>query len=162
MYRYYKEENVIKEVASVGMPDVAYESLSLFGQLYNYYFVKWQDYNKHIASLKSFDCHESCKELWEDGKEVSEGVDFEIKNIVDIMGVSDWLLDGFPAHKMIAYPLIKPETKDELWEGVFKIYTEVYFNEPFNSIEKLYEELKKHYSIKRITANELPKDRKHQ
>lgn len=141
MYRYYKEENVIKEVASMEQP--APPDLPLSSNEGLRFYVALEDYEQHIKSLKSFPCHESCVELWNDGKEVSEGVDFEIKNYRT--AVDEYL--------QIAYPLTKPETEDEdedeLWLEAEKRLWEDTSLDTWDANEAT-EELKKHYSIKRI------------
>lgn len=130
MYRYYKEENVIKEVASMEEPSgiLNYRSDEEFN---NHKF----SYKKHIASLKSFPCHESCKELWNDEKEVSEGDDF--------------IFQHKPNGDVKVLPIPETEDEDGLWEEVNRnifVNTDI----TIEAIYKITDELKKHYSVKRI------------
>lgn len=126
----------------------------------SYNYLK-KEYEAHIASLKEYPCHSSCREVWEDGKEVVEGKDYELQwwcnNHDTLNGVDTFIYPykGNEQHKgcnscrVIAYPLQQEESEDEhIYHTVTRIVLNNYNDENISYDEGI-EKLKKSFTIKR-------------
>ncbi len=113
---YHASENVIREKTTRTEPYKSYFNTRKSGVDMNSYSDALDNYNQHIASLKSYPCHISCKEVWKDGEDVTGKYGLKEENA----GVTD---DGqnYITH-LTAYPLTtQSESEDELWDEALEI-----------------------------------------
>jgi hypothetical protein len=72
------------------------------------------EYNTHIASLRTIPCSEECKSVFKDKEIYEEGKDYMVTNYP-----IPAILPADP--KYIAVPLSQPVQEDELWEEVYSL-----------------------------------------
>lgn len=127
---YDKKTNTIREKATMEAPE--------FKGDYFLHYGPQKQYEQHISSLKSYPCHHSCKELWEDGEDYKEGEDYELHDIPFDYCEQDGTKFG-EGVTTYAVP-IQEESEDEL-----KLWMEAYaMLDHFGE-----EETMKHFTIKR-------------
>lgn len=82
--RYDKKLNQLIELPSMEKPvtgDDKYKMLDgTYGTFAHHQFLLDENkYNAHLSSLRSLPCSDTCKDLWLDGQEVVEGVEYELR-----------------------------------------------------------------------------------
>lgn len=150
MYRYNKAENKIVEVASIGQPASMYFDNA--GTIDNP--EKNIKYLLHIAALKSYPCHPSCIDIWEDGKEVEQDKDFQFEqwcnNKSTLNGVDTFIIkiynpDTFNKRCDYCYLLATPTppvvNENEVWEDIAVAISE------HDDVRGAIEYMQKNYTI---------------
>jgi hypothetical protein len=109
-YTYIASTNTLKQVLAMERPNA-----SDYRNRRHAYATALERYQEHLASLKEIACDESCKEVWKDGQEVVEGVDFKV--------VSAFELEQGGVYDPIAIP-VKAESEDEYetWREMFTLF----------------------------------------
>jgi hypothetical protein len=73
MFQYDKENNLLKELPTMERPNANdYINGSPCGSDYDEIDNEMEIYEKHLASLRTITCHESCKTLWEHEQKIGE------------------------------------------------------------------------------------------
>src|SRR5205814_2908422 len=136
-YTYHKDSNKIVEKATMKEPEMKYKlsgevrygscicpfcgrhsSSSLIDMKHE---CIWSEYQQHIASLKQFDCHPSCKDVWSDGEDVTRKYELQqwCNNIETLNGVDTFVSKYKPGNQLgcrcchiYAYPLTTQESED--------------------------------------------------
>ena len=138
-YKYNKAENKIVQVASIEHPNKMFYMASDE----DFWNKDVSDYEEHIASLKTFPCHSSCIDIWEDGKEVEQDKDFEL------LPCCDFMCDGtcvMHHSTLIATPTPPVVNEDEVWREATNILIGEAAVIP-KRIDEIISILKQHYTI---------------
>ncbi len=133
-YIFNKPQLKIKEKATMQEPDELYLRRT-YGNFWNdYYLEESKEWEAHLKQLREHPCHPSCADVWEEGEEVKEGDDFELRRVPEEFAC-------IAIHEYIAYPLPKQESEDDIWEEVEKLH--------HAACAEMFNQLKNSFTIKR-------------
>lgn len=116
---YIAEENCLQEISQMEKPiephRYHYDLISLGGLLYDSdvknYRLRLDDYNAHLASLRTIICSPECKGLWPDKAVLEEGKDYEVK--MDCKYPVSCFVEETCNCVFTAFPLIPVKSEDD-------------------------------------------------
>lgn len=80
---YSLQDNALKEQPAMEKPSKVPGDFdpNTDAWLRNHYRERWEKYNAHLATLRTFQCDETCSGKWADGSKLTEGVDFKLGKV---------------------------------------------------------------------------------
>lgn len=123
---YDTKENTLTEQPEVEKPKYTLGHWAVGTALYDFYEMKWREYNAHVAACRTIPCSPECRGVFENGKVYGEGKDYEVK--MDCKYPVSCFVEETCNCVFTAFPFVPVKSEDDfVWtDELVQAYAESY------------------------------------